>query len=286
VERKLMISVTVIIALVIMAGVGWGLLLAQNNNSSPVAPGAPTQLTARVSDDSVILNWLAPSDPGSGISGYNIFRFDAPGMSGGTRLAALSGSPSEGPLANSWADVGLSSGTYYYTVYAFNEAGQGPSSNEVVTMVDMHVPAQTIKVGDYITYSETLGSLSYTMRIEYTAVSEDHVTVHWEYSNGRSGSGTYTCSFTMENGIFKCPFTFGAWNTSPDLYKTGETDISTRYGTKQVNVYYYYQHNAIRTIYSPEDCFIYFYQTGDIVNGGDHFTETLIETNIQWLRNT
>jgi len=90
-------------------------------------PGAPAGLTATASNGTVSLSWAAP-DGGSQITGYNVYQ--------GTSSDGESGTPVNGfslVQATSYQVTGLTDGTkYYFKVSAFNQTGQGPTSNEAM----------------------------------------------------------------------------------------------------------------------------------------------------------
>jgi len=69
------------------------------------------------------LNWTTPSNGGSAISGYKVYRGTA---SGGEALLTSVGA------VNSFDDTGVSNGTtYYYRLSAVNAKGEGDTSNEI-----------------------------------------------------------------------------------------------------------------------------------------------------------
>jgi acid phosphatase type 7 len=85
-------------------------------------PAAPT-LTATAGDGKVSLSWQAPSNGGSTITGYNVYRGTS---SGGETLLQSVGS------GTSFDDTTAANGTtYYYRVSAVNSIGEGARSNEV-----------------------------------------------------------------------------------------------------------------------------------------------------------
>jgi len=86
-------------------------------------PSVPLNLKAEMVNGNVLLSWSAPtSDGGAGITGYKIYR--------GTSQATLSYITSV--TSTSFEDTGRRDGvTYYYTVAAVNEAGDGPSAAPV-----------------------------------------------------------------------------------------------------------------------------------------------------------
>lgn len=113
------------------------------------APGAPVALSASVEGSSVSLWWGTPTDIGSGIEGYRVYRTTTSG-SYGTPFIVLS--------VNYTIDTDLAEGKYYYKVEAFNSVGIGPSSIEINV---------TIEEGAVITPTATL-ILIYTAPGNYT----------------------------------------------------------------------------------------------------------------------
>ena len=89
----------------------------------PTAPGAPTLTSATGGVDRITLGWNAPpSDGGSPITGYQVWRGTA---SGSESLLATVG------VQQSYVDLAVAAGTtYWYQVAAVNDIGAGPRSNE------------------------------------------------------------------------------------------------------------------------------------------------------------
>ena len=99
-------------------------------------PAAPV-VTATAGNASVQLSWSAPSNGGSAITGYNVYRGTSPGGESSTAIAS--------PSSTSYNDTGLTNGTtYYYKVSAVNGVGEGSQSNEAsATPVAPCVPTTT-----------------------------------------------------------------------------------------------------------------------------------------------
>lgn len=112
-----------LIAVVVAAIVVLGLVIDLN---SQALPGAPTGLRALGGVDSVTLNWSAPSNIGTGITGYNVYRSVEEGTFNSTPIATVT--------SNHTVDSDLSPGQYHYVVRSYNENGEGPES-EMVTAI-------------------------------------------------------------------------------------------------------------------------------------------------------
>jgi len=86
-------------------------------------PSAPSELTAVGGAKSITLTWTAPSDGGTAVTGYKIYRGSA---SGGESLLKLIGPNT------TYVDPGLPDNMlYYYKIRAINSQGDGPISSEV-----------------------------------------------------------------------------------------------------------------------------------------------------------
>ena len=95
--------------------------------SSPTAPGAPS-LSASATSGRVSLTWTVPSNGGSAITGYAIYRGTSSGGEGTTVYA------SAGATATSFNDTSVVNGTrYYYQVAAINAIGQTRSNEANAT---------------------------------------------------------------------------------------------------------------------------------------------------------
>jgi len=86
-------------------------------------PGAPISLTATsVSSSGIDLAWLAPSDDGGTDINYYRIQRESPTGSGFSTIYNAAGL--------TYSETLLTSGEYNYRVYAVNEIGAGPASNE------------------------------------------------------------------------------------------------------------------------------------------------------------
>ncbi|GAC1420773.1 MAG: hypothetical protein NVSMB57_14640 [Actinomycetota bacterium] len=101
---------------------GRGLYAAYDTGgTTPTAPAAPS-LSASSGNASATLSWTTPSDGGSAITGYKIYRSTSSGAE--TFLTSVG-------VQSSYTDSGLTNGTtYFYKVAAVNAVGTGALSNE------------------------------------------------------------------------------------------------------------------------------------------------------------
>jgi subtilisin family serine protease len=98
-------------------------------NSAPVPPCSGPELTVTPGYDTAHLAWTIPSDGGSPITGYAIYRSTTPGGEGAVPLATVSG---VGTTA--YDDTTAAGGTtYYYEVAAVNAGGEARSNEQSVT---------------------------------------------------------------------------------------------------------------------------------------------------------
>ena len=110
-------------------------------NAAPVLPpctGPNVTLTADY--NTVHLGWTIPSDGGSPITGYSIYRSTTPGGEGGVPLATVSG-----VSTTNYDDVTAFGGvTYYYQVAAVNARGETRSSEQSVTSLTPTAPTAPV----------------------------------------------------------------------------------------------------------------------------------------------
>ena len=87
-------------------------------------PGVPTLTSATAGPGYVDLAWTTPSNGGTAITGYNLFRGTCSNCQGSTPYAY-------GVAGTSYRDSGVTNGvTYYYKVVAINAVGFSGQSNE------------------------------------------------------------------------------------------------------------------------------------------------------------
>jgi hypothetical protein len=91
--------------------------------STAAVPGAPSLSGTALRGGGVRLTWAVPSDGGSPITGYKIYRGT---KSGGETLQAIVGTVTSYTDGSTRKNV-----TYWYYVKAVNAVGDGPASNEV-----------------------------------------------------------------------------------------------------------------------------------------------------------
>lgn len=117
-------------AIPISAGSGMGAGLVNGQGAvggapppGPTVPGVPT-LSATGGSSSISLSWTTPSDGGSPITGYRVYRSTTSNGQGPTPYATLG-------VVTAYEDTTVTLGTvYYYKVTAVNAIGEGARSNE------------------------------------------------------------------------------------------------------------------------------------------------------------
>jgi BspA type Leucine rich repeat region (6 copies)/Fibronectin type III domain len=190
----------------------YGLTMGAYLSSTPALPGAPTGLTAITMSGTIMLNWTAPSNPGSGVANYLVYRGTSAGGEGSTPIAKV--------LGTSYSDTGVTAGVpYYYTVGANNTVGVGVLSAEA------HSSATSVTVPSAPQNFKVTGSTNQVV-LQWTAPSSDGGSGIISYDVYRSDSG-------------------GAWTkiTSVSASTLSYTDISA--GDGSGHQYYVVAINAL-----------------------------------------
>lgn len=110
-------------------------------------PSAPLSLVATNPPGTIELDWNPPADNGGApVQSYNLYRGLWPGGQGATPYAT-------GVTGTAFSDqFGLVAGTtYYYTVTAFNAAGEGPPAGEVSAILQPGKPGPPVLSGSAVT---------------------------------------------------------------------------------------------------------------------------------------
>ncbi len=177
--------------------------------TTATVPGAVTGLTATATGASGVikLTWTAPSNGGSAITGYKIYR----GWSSGTETYVTTIGPTTS-FTNTWMTNGV---TYYYKVAAVNAIGTGAMSAEVhaaPSTVPITVPTTGTVPGAVTGLTATATGASGVIKLTWTAPYDGGtaITGYKIYRGWSSGTETYvttigaTTSFTntwMTNGV-------------------------------------------------------------------------------------
>ncbi len=152
-----------------------GLADVWNIQTSVTPPSAPV-VAAAPGDTQIVLSWSAPSNGGSYISGYKIYRGTTSG--GETFLTEIGN-------VSTYTDAGLTNGsTYYYKVSAINSNGDSPLSAEA-SAVSAAVP------GAPTSLAATAGDMQ--ISLSWTAPSDTGggITNYEIYRGTTSGGETF-----------------------------------------------------------------------------------------------
>lgn len=200
------------------------------NKPSPAAPPAvPSQITdlsATVSGNEIVLSWSAPSNNGSTITDYKIYRSV---VSGEETFITNVGSPSV-----SYTDIGITSGiTYFYKVSAINGIGEGGLSFETSVILsappsqitDFYAIANNAPNTDiYNLPKNTEATLSWT-----APDANGSAILHYHIYCSTSPNPTTICNIGSPNG--------------DNITATSFTHTGISYGTR-----YYYKVSAVNAI--------------------------------------
>ena len=162
-----------------------------------VTPSAPRSLTGLGTTTQVTLSWLPPSDLGTDpLTGYRVYRSSSPGGSG-----TLVGSTSA--ATTTFVDTSVTaSSEYFYTLTAYSQAGESPTSSESRVVASATVPGASVA---------TKGGSWWTAVINWTPPTSDGgspITAYQVLRNGtvvatvsastRSWSTSYFGSITLQ----------------------------------------------------------------------------------------
>jgi fibronectin type 3 domain-containing protein len=196
---------------------------------SPTVPGAPS-LSASAGSGVVHLTWSAPSNGGSTITNYNVYRGTSSGSE--TLLTTLGN-------VTSFDDTAVTNGTtYYYKVSAVNAVGEGSLSNEASA-----TPTQTTSVVTHITSLNghgQIGLFKWTSWVDVNVADQNShpvsgVTVTFAVSGGTTTTrscttdSTGTCSTKNSKVSLSISKTSVTYITT-NVVKAGTTWDGVRWG--------------------------------------------------------
>jgi len=192
------------------------------STSSTNIPSEPRNLIATPGDSQILLDWDVPSDDGgSPVTGYKIYK--------GTSPTSLSPLPATVNAPHTdYLDYDVMNGvTYYYTVAAINDVGEGPQSNQAsATPPGTGNTAPTAS----FTVSPTSGDISTTFNVDASGCSDaedstSDLQVRWDWNN----DGTWDTSYSTTKTATHQYSTEGTKIIVLEVKDTGElTDATTR----------------------------------------------------------
>lgn len=192
-------------------------------NSTPTIPGPPSHVqvavgTAAGTWNQANLTWYAPTDGGSALAGYLVYRGTS---SGGESFLSSAG-------LNPWyLDTGLAANTtYYYQVAAVNGVGTGPRSGEVNATAKPPPPPPDYEPPNVVITFPTWGAVLNTTVITVRGTASDNVAVarvEVSVNNGSSvladGTTSWSLTVTLQQGANSISVT--AYDTSGNGWGTG-----------------------------------------------------------------
>ena len=194
--------------------------------TAPVAPSAPTNVTALPASSQALVSWTAPSsNGGSPITGYTITPFV--GSTAQTPFQVTNGSATSATVS------GLTNGTAYtFTVSATNSVGTGPASTASSsvtpedTIFDFATPI-TIDSGD---------SSSVELGVKFTADTGGSIT-GIRFYKAAANTGTHIGSLWTAGGTLLASATFTNETTSGWQTVTFSNPVAIAAGTTYVAGY-------------------------------------------------
>lgn len=143
-------------------------------------PKAPLLLAAAASNADVAITWKANSE--TDLAGYLLYRNDqlanVKGIVAGNLKPYL-------VVGTSYADKALPDGTYRYTLFAMDQAGNtSDQSNELEVTIDTHPPHMTI--------TEPAGGLKFEQKLTIKAETPDNDIAKVQFQFKRSQDSTWT----------------------------------------------------------------------------------------------
>ncbi len=229
-------------------GVGDGPESDPSNAVTPeeaTVPGAPTDVSATAGDASATVSWTPPADDGgSAITEYTITTYEGSNPTGTT---TASGS------ATSKTVTGLTNGTTYtFTVYATNDAGDGPESDPSNAVTPLGPPGAPTGV------SASAGDASAT--VSWTAPADDGGSAITSYTittydgstpvkttsagasatsktvNGLTNGTTYTFTVYATNDVGDGPESSATSGVTPKTVPDAPTNVSAVAGEESAKV--------------------------------------------------
>jgi fibronectin type 3 domain-containing protein len=170
-------------------------------SATPVAPatvpGTPTA-SATAGTGSVTLNWTVPSNGGSALTGFIIYRGTVSGTETAWTIA--------GPGTSNYLDTNVVNGTkYFYQVSALNNVGEGARSNETSATSTAATTAPSPP-----SLSGSAGNASATLSWTTPADGGNAITGYRIYRGTSSGTETLLTTVGLVNGYADTTVTNGS----------------------------------------------------------------------------
>ncbi len=188
-------------------------------------PSEPLSLCTEGGDGMVTLTWADPStDGGSPITCYKVFRGQGPGEE--SYLASVDAS-----LGNEYIDDSVINGnTYYYSLRALNDIGEGPMSNDVNATPLAELGLDIMATPNSLTSG---GSSMIKVYVTYEGLPLEYVKVNMSRSGG--GFFSTTEGYSGSDGYFTTTY------NSPAVEKKTAVNITAKvskfgFETSSINI--------------------------------------------------